>query len=86
VLQEAIGCHHWPESVTEHLRETQDLCLANLFAQPGFELDHFMSEDNQEMRKLAETSAMDYNLLPELIDTEQQQCSKIQSIICGLTY
>ena len=39
-----------------------------------------MSEDNQEMRKLAETSAMDYNLLPELIETAQQQCSKIQSI------
>ena len=83
MLQEAIGCHHWPVSVTEYLRETQDLCLANLFAQPGFEFDHFMSEDNQQIRKLVETSGMDYNLLPELIETARQQCSKIQSISYG---
>jgi HD-like signal output (HDOD) protein len=86
VLQEVIKCHHQPDSADEYLRESQILCLANLFAQPEFEISHFMTEVSQESRGLAETLGIDKNIVPELIENAQQQSDEIQSIICGQAF
>lgn len=86
VLQEVIKCHHQPDLANEYLRESQILCLANLFAQPEFEISHFMTEVSQESRGLAETLGIDKNIVPELIENAQQQSDEIQSIICGQAF
>lgn len=83
LLQEVINCHHQPTMAVEYLREAQILCLANLFAQPQFEIDNFMAVADQETRKLAETLAMDFYQVPQLIENARLQSSEIQSIICG---
>lgn len=83
ILQEVIRCHHQPDSANEYLRESQILCLANLLAQPEFQITHIMTGVSQESRDLAETLGMDYNIVPELMELAQQQSDEIKSIICG---
>lgn len=82
-LKELIYYHHRPELASEYRRESQILCLANQFAQTGFELDQFIHQTDLPGAELMQAISLDKNSLPELIETAQAQSSEIQSIICG---